>query len=109
LKKLLSLLIILSFTLFGCSEKHQKTEGYILDIEKNRLLIAEKITADEYSQIKNIPIPDLIDQGGLSLTYFSHDDDTHFQVGDRVIIWFNGNVATSYPGQAGAIKIKVIE
>ncbi|WP_353056396.1 DUF3221 domain-containing protein [Sporosarcina luteola] len=45
----------------------------------------------------------------MSLIYFSNDDISNLRVGNKVEIWFEVNIAASYPGQAGAIKIEVKE
>ena len=101
------------FALVGCSEiskttEQEKTEGYILEVEEHRILVAEDITAEEYEAIKDKSISEL-DEEGISLIYFSNDDIGNLQVGNKVEIWFDGNMATSYPAQAGAIKIEVKE
>jgi hypothetical protein len=101
-----SLIIILSFTLVGCSGV--KTEGYVLEVEENRILVAEKITEEEYEAIKDKSISE-IDEERISLIYFSFDDIDEIQVGNKVEVWFDGNMATSYPAQAGAKKIDVKE
>ena len=113
MKKIFSLLIVFCFALVGCSEiskttKQEQTEGYIIEIEENRILVAEDITSDEYEAIKDKSISELNEEG-ISLIYFSNDDISNLQVGNKVEIWFDGNMATSYPGQAGATKIEVKE
>jgi uncharacterized protein YcfL len=106
LKKIFSLVIILSFALVGCSGI--QTEGYVLEVEENRILVAEKITEEEYESIKDKSISE-IDEDRISLIYFSYDDKEKINVGDKVEVWFDGNMATSYPAQAGATKIEIIE
>jgi uncharacterized protein YcfL len=106
LKKIFSLVIILSFALVGCSGI--QTEGYVLEVEENRILVAEKITEEEYESIKDKSISE-IDEERISLIYFSYDDKEKINVGDKVEVWFDGNMATSYPAQAGATKIEIIE
>lgn len=96
------------FVLAGCSVKQAKTEGYILEVEENRILVAENVTAKEYEVIKDKSISE-IDEKEISLIYFNNVDIANLQVGNKVKIWFNGNKATSYPAQAEAIKIEVKE
>lgn len=113
MKKIFTLLVVFCFALVGCSEiskttKKEQTEGYIIEIEENRVLVAEDITSDKYEAIKDKSISELNEEG-ISLIYFSNDDISNLRVGNKVEIWFDGNVATSYPGQAGAIKIEVKE
>jgi hypothetical protein len=106
LKKIFSIIIIFTFALVGCSGV--KTEGYVLDVEKTRILVAEKITEEEYEAIKGKSISEIKEET-VSLIYFSYDDTEKVQVGSKVDVWFDGNMATSYPAQAGATKIKIKE
>jgi len=113
LKKIFTLLIVFCFALVGCSEiskttEEVKTEGYVIEVGENRILVAEDMTSDEYEAIKDTSIPDLYEKS-LSLIYFSNDDISNLQVGNKVEIWFDGVVKESYPAQAGAIKIIVKE
>ena len=118
LKKIFTILIVFCFALVGCSEKetselneYVKTEGYIMEVEENRILVAENITSEEYEAIKDKSSSDWedLDEEGISLVFFSYDDVSDLQVGNKVEILYNGNMATSYPGQAGAIKIEIKE
>ncbi|OCA84015.1 hypothetical protein A8F94_14865 [Bacillus sp. FJAT-27225] len=106
MKKVFLLIILLSFALIGCSEI--QTEGYVLEVEQNRILIAEKITEEQYEAIKDKSISEMDDEG-ISLIYFGFDDTEKIQVGNKVAVWFDGNMATSYPAQAGAAKIEIKE
>ena len=111
MKKIFTFLIVFCFALVGCSEinkttKTEQIEGYIIEIEENRILVAEDITSDKYEAIKDKSISDLNEEG-ISLIYFSNDDISNLRVGNKVEIWFDGKMAESYPGQAGAIKIEV--
>ena len=106
--RILIIAIFLFLSLVGCSGTQEKIEGYILEMEENRILVAEDVTAKEYEAIKDKSISAL-DEEGISLIYFSYDDIDKLQVGNKVRILFDGNMATSYPAEAGAIKIDVIE
>jgi hypothetical protein len=106
LQKIFILFIILSFAIVGCSGI--QTEGYVLEVEENRILIAEKITEEDYQAIKDKTISE-INEENISLIYFSYDDLEEIQEGNKVEVWFDGNIATSYPAQAGATKIDVKE
>ena len=113
LKKIFTLLILFCFALVGCSEINKttdevKTEGYIIEVGENRILVAEDMTSDEYEVIKDTSISDVYEKG-LSFSYFSNDDVSNLQVGNKVEIWFYGTVAESYPAQAGATRIIVKE
>uniref|UniRef100_UPI001CCEAA74 DUF3221 domain-containing protein n=1 Tax=Escherichia coli TaxID=562 RepID=UPI001CCEAA74 len=88
--------------------KTEQIEGYIIKVEENGILVADDITSDKYEAIKDKSISELTEEG-ISLVYFSNDDISNIRVGNKLEIWFVGNIAASYPGQARAIKIEVIE
>ena len=46
LQKLCKSFFLFIFVLCGCSEEGVRTEGYILKVEDNRILVAENITLD---------------------------------------------------------------
>ena len=104
-------LFIFILILCGCSEdkveKVATVEGYILKIENTKILLVEDITLDKFEEIKDKPIGDL-DSENISLTYFSFDDLSNLQVGNKVKIIFNGDIEDSFPRQASAIEIEVI-
>lgn len=79
-----------------------------MEVEENKILVEEDITSDEYEAIKDKSSSDWedLDEEGISLVYFSNDDIRDLQVGKKVEIWHDGKMKTSYPGQAGAIKLK---
>jgi hypothetical protein len=106
--KVLPIVFFLFLSLVGCSGTQEKIEGYILEVEENRILVAEDVTAKEYEAIKDKSISDLNEEE-ISLIYFSDVDKDNLQVGNKVEVWFDGNMSTTYPGQAGAIKIEVID
>ncbi|MBU8880904.1 YobA family protein [Bacillus sp. FJAT-29790] len=106
--RILLIVFFLFFSLVGCSGTQEKIEGYILEMEENKVLVAEVVTAKDFKAIKEKSISDL-NKEGISLIYFSDVDKDSLQVGNKVRIWFNGKMFTSYPAQAGAIKIEVIE
>lgn len=112
MKKLINLFIIACFVLVGCNntlaEKQVVTEGYILGIEKNRILVAENISVENFEAIKNDSLSEL-EKEEISLIYFSNVDTNNLQNGNNVKILFNGNVNMSFPAQASADKIEVME
>ncbi|MCM3744309.1 hypothetical protein M3193_09160 [Sporosarcina luteola] len=64
MKKTFSLLIVFCFALVGCSEiskttTKEQTEGYIIEIEESRILVAEDITSEKYEAIKDKSISEL--------------------------------------------------
>lgn len=107
-------LILLSFIalITGCTEDEGtltdtglKTEGYILEVEENRILVAENITSEEYEVIKDKSISDLNGEG-ISLIYLSNEVSS-LKEGNKVEVWIDGGIDESYPAQAEAEKIEV--
>jgi hypothetical protein len=96
--------IALLFMLSGCnqvSEPTMKNTGYVLKVEDNRILVAEKITSEKYEDIKNIPFENLMGEG-LSLIYLSYDGTEVFEKGNKVEYIIEGGIAK-------AKKITVID
>lgn len=88
------------------SENDLKTEGFILEVEKGRLLVAENITEVKYQEIKNKTIQEL-DEARISLIYLSYNHENNVKAGNKVTVWIDGGVEHSYPAQAGVKKIAV--
>jgi hypothetical protein len=90
------------------SEPTIKNTGYVIKVEDNRILVAENITHEKYELIKNISFEDLMGEG-LSLIYLSYDGDEVFEKGNKVEYIIEGGINESYPAQAKAKKITVID
>ncbi|MFD1039419.1 YobA family protein [Virgibacillus byunsanensis] len=105
--KTVLLMFVLIFTV-ACSEPD--IEGYIIEIDEQRLLVAEDISIEKYEEIKDKTVNE-IDRlsGHISLINLSYDDSSTFEKGDNVRVWIDGGIDESYPAQAGAKKIEVIE
>jgi hypothetical protein len=125
--RLLLFIMFLSMGLFGCQQSSEdgddvdgkdakqgeeienvQKEGYILKVEEGNILVAENITLEKYEEIKDKTDTELHEEG-LSLIYVSYDDTSSLQVGNKVEIWIEGGIRESYPAQADASEIKVIE
>jgi len=104
------ILMLMGIFLGGCSTEQYKpnnsdTEGYILEVEGNRVLLAEHISSEKYNEIKDIPVNDLKQK--QSLIYITYEDANDFQKGNEIEVWLEGEVATTNPGQAKAEIIKL--
>jgi hypothetical protein len=104
------LLLIFTLVIAGCSENDQielqaepRIEGYILEAEAHKVLVAEHISLKKYEEIKNTPTDEL--KLEIRLIYISYDGDKAFEKGDVVDIWLEGDIATSNPAQAKAKKL----
>ena len=112
-----TILILLSFILLitGCTENRStpkeeglKLEGYILEVDEGRILVAESITSEQFVTLKDKTLQEL-DSEGISLYYFSYEDTSSLRIGHKVNVWIEGGINLSYPAQASAKKIEVIE
>jgi hypothetical protein len=56
----------------------------ILEIEGNSLLVAERISSEEFDEIKDIPIDELVDKEILYLIYIIYDDVNDFKKGNKI-------------------------
>ncbi|MFD2042737.1 DUF3221 domain-containing protein [Ornithinibacillus salinisoli] len=105
-------LLIFIIPISGCSAVSEQFEpslkGFILEVEGREVLVAENISTNEYDEIKDIPIDDL-DNEKLSLIYITYEDVKGFDKGNEIKVWLDGDIATSYPAQAKAKKIELIE
>ena len=103
----LLLLVLTSTILFGCNGDVQ-VEGYILQVEPNSVLVVENIEQSNFDSIATKSFDELMSEN-IFLTYYSYEDTKSLQKGDKVKIWTSGDAMTSYPAQADATKIKIIE
>jgi ribosomal protein S1 len=107
-----SLVLVSFIVLFtsGCTEKDTTStddgssfEGYILDVEEGRVLVAYDITAEKFNQISDKTIEDLSKSAEyIPLIYLSYDDTSSLNKGSKVKVWIEGGIDDSYPQQAGA-------
>lgn len=102
-------LLLIVLIISGCAIGGGKseTEGYILKIEKERVLFAENISYEEYNEMKDLSIDKLTSLEPVpNLIYLSYSKTGDLKQGDKVSVTISGGVETSLPGQAKASKIK---
>ncbi len=105
-------MMLFMLVIAGCGIVGEKieTQGYILKVENDRVLLAENISIEEYKEIKDLSIEDLSSlEAPLRLIYLSYRKADEFNKGDKVSVTISGGVDTSFPGQAKASKIKKVE
>lgn len=78
-------------------------EGYILEVEASRILLARNISREDYDAFK--ASQKSIFESGFYLTYYRYDLADNFKPGDHVVVKTNGIEAMSFPGQAHAMQI----
>ncbi|MFS0781951.1 DUF3221 domain-containing protein [Bacillus sp. 1P06AnD] len=92
----------------GCLGKEPTMTGYILEVEKDKILVAENISFEQYENLKHKTNRELFKEQ-ISLIYLSYDDASSLRVGNKVDVWIDGDIALSNPAQAEAKKIVVKE
>ncbi|WP_160646798.1 YobA family protein [Chengkuizengella marina] len=110
----LLLLIITSVSIIACSndvssseESTMSEEGYIVSKDKDRILVIGGISLED---VQSYSPEDILNGKGSSAVWFYIPDDLQvgdLQVGQKVKVWFS-EMAESYPGQATAQKLIVI-
>jgi hypothetical protein len=113
LRCVIVLVSILAFT--GCMDKESQSaggeptlEGYILDIQNGKVLVAYNISNEKFHEIKDKSIKELSNNAEhVPLIYLSYDDTDTLNKGNKVKVWMEGGIDDSYPQQAGAKVIKV--
>lgn len=103
MKKYIILVLTLVFALglIGCNKKSM---NYIIQNEPNITGIVEEVY-DDFIIIQCEQIGDF--QGGercsVSLDTENKDSMHHFNVGDEVVVYYNGEIAESYPLQINKV------
>ncbi|WP_228552273.1 DUF3221 domain-containing protein [Gracilibacillus salitolerans] len=105
-KKVFILLAIV-ILMAGCSElSDPDIEGYILEVNEQRLLVMEDVSLEEYEEMKDKTVSEIDKESEyINLIYLSYDDVSDFEKGDHVNVWLDGGVDHSYPSQAAAKNI----
>ena len=96
MKKLVALvlLVICVMTLMGCNNRSM---NYIIQNEPNITGIVKSITNESFLMENETG------EYWVSLKVENKDSMTHFNTGDEVVVYFNGNVAESYPMQINTV------
>lgn len=109
------MLLIFTLILTGCKDEPSlskedglRIEGYILNVEEGRILVAEGITFEHYEKIKDKTVDELSNKS-LSLYYFSYENANSLNKGFQVNVWIDGGIDQSSPAKATAKKVEIIE
>ncbi|MFD1135370.1 YobA family protein [Paenibacillus urinalis] len=132
MKKLTVILILLAQILSGCSlnegpsnagndagsTKEQAGNhpnenfitGYIIDKEKERLLVVEGLDELEFD-INQQSVEEILKIADPNAIWINIDDDrvNDFSIGEKVRVIIDGGVNTSFPAQAAAKQIELVE
>ena len=88
------LLMILMFSMAGCNNRSM---NYINQNEPNITGMVKTITNDAFL------MENKTGEYWVSLKVENKDSMTHFSIGDEVVVYFDGNVAESYPMQINTV------
>ena len=96
MKKLIAvvLLMLLVFSMAGCNNRSM---NYIIQNEPNITGMVKTITNDAFLMENETG------EYWISLKVENKDSMTHFSIGDEVVVYFDGNVAESYPMQINTV------
>lgn len=96
MKKLIAfvLVMICVLTLAGCNNRSM---NYIIQNEPSITGIVKTITNDAFLMENETG------EYWVSLKVENKDSMTHFSIGDEVVVYFDGNVAESYPMQINTV------
>ena len=96
MKKLIALvlLVICVMTLMGCNNRSM---NHIIQNEPNITGIVKSITNESFLMENETG------EYWVSLKVENKDSMTHFNTGDEVVVYFDGNVAESYPMQINTV------
>lgn len=96
MKKLIALvlLVICVMTLMGCNNRSM---NHIIQNEPNITGIVKSITNESFLMENETG------EYWVSLKVENKDSKTHFNTGDEVVVYFDGNVAESYPMQINTV------
>ncbi|WP_082460893.1 DUF3221 domain-containing protein [Psychrobacillus sp. FJAT-21963] len=71
------------------TEEYLKIEGYILEVEEGRILVAKEIPSEKYEEIKDKTIGEIqeLDNERISLIFLSYKDTSSLKIGHKVDVW----------------------
>lgn len=99
MKKLLVLLVVLLLT--ACTQTTPDGEGYILEVSDRSILVIDELIVDKsWNEIFD-------EYTGNAIMLSTRKKN--LKPGQKIRYWVNGGVNDSYPSQAEAKKIQVID
>lgn len=94
MKKLTAILLFLLCTLSACNNRSM---NHIIESEPSITGIVKTITND------TVLIENETGEYWVSLDIENKDSITHFSLGDEIVVYYDGNVAESYPMQISTV------
>ena len=102
MKKLIALMLLL-ICLLGLVGCNNRSMNYIIANEPNIAGVVKE--ANENS----ILIENEIGEYWVSLNVENEDSMTHFSIGDEVVVYYDGNIAESYPMQINTVYVILLK
>ncbi|MFD2639678.1 DUF3221 domain-containing protein [Piscibacillus salipiscarius] len=115
MKTISSLMFILALFLPACSEitneeldPHQSNvfDGHIIEIKGSRVLVVAGLTKDEATSMNEASLLEV--ENPPDAVWFEVDSGSQYDVGDHIRVRYDGMDA-SYPGQAEAEKVQIVQ
>ncbi|MFD0618429.1 YobA family protein [Paenibacillus sp. GCM10027629] len=91
----------------GCSHsKPPDFQGRIIDIKESRVLVVSNVSIKE---LETRTQTQLLNDKAPNAVWINVSSINKYKVGQLLEVWYQGGVDTSYPAQAGAKKVEIIE
>lgn len=109
------MVVLISILLVGCQTASNSNmnsdpgieKGFVLKVDKNKILLAKDISAEKFKEIKNKPLSKLLkDPQDVGLVYVYYSDIDNIKKGDQVKVWIKDGLEDSYPQRGDAKKIE---
>ena len=96
MKKLIAILLAL-ICLLGLVGCNNRSMNYIIANEPNITGVVKEVNE------KSVLIENETGEYWVSLNVENEDSMTHFSIGDEVVVYYDGNIAESYPMQINTV------
>lgn len=87
------------------SELSPAAEGYIFQMDENRVLVLDNVKSEDIGKTWN----EIFDDYQGRAIWLKTSDVSELEVGQKVRYWVDGPVAESFPEQGSAERIEVIK
>lgn len=101
-------LLILITLITGCNKpsKPPDFQGRIIDIDKTHILVVSNVSVEE---VETMTTNEILSVKAPNAVWLNVNGSSKYKVGQLVNVWYQGGVNHSYPAQAGAKKVEIIE
>jgi len=110
--------LLFSISLAGCGDAD--IEGIVIKADDNTVLVAGNLSMDRYKELKDETSSDVDmfeaakqevrdTEGDIDLVDFTYDNANKFESGNEVSVWRGKHIGESFPEEAEARKISLID